>query len=119
MVPHYWARLQIEVNCQLRRGAWYRVLRLLSREVLLDVAGKALTVPRSYVSLSLTTPNRWSVVSPPAPAPRLPSGWESGYAVCPNCRERASLYGSPQSMRCPKCNGLFAVGWGEQIMAAV
>ena len=117
MAPLHWARLHVDVNCHLRRGAWYRVLRLLVRDVVLDVPGKPLTVPRSYLSLSLTPPSRWSVVSRPAAAPRLPSGWEVGYVVCPSCRERAPLNGHPLSMRCRRCNGLFDVAWGEQDMA--
>ncbi len=119
MAPQHWARLLVDENCHLRRGAWYRVLRLLVREVLLDVAGKPLTVPRSYVSLSLTPPSQWSVVPRPAAAARLPSGWEVGYAVCPNCRERAALNGHPLNMRCPRCNGHFDVAWDEQSMTTV
>src|SRR5207253_74620 len=32
-----WARLQVDVNCRVRRGAWYRVADLTSAEARLDV----------------------------------------------------------------------------------
>ncbi len=35
-----WARLKADVKCALRKGAWYRILKLTSTEVVLDVRGK-------------------------------------------------------------------------------
>src|SRR5437773_7655153 len=47
-----WARLKADVQCALRKGAWYRILKLTSTEVVLDVRGKPLSVPRGEVQLS-------------------------------------------------------------------
>jgi hypothetical protein len=105
-----WARLQGDTNLQLRRGAWYRVSRLGAREAVLDVHQTALTVPRALLQISSTRPSRWSVVGKPQLAG---VSRESGdYAVCPNCRNRATLVGHPANIRCPRCNGLFEVDWG-------
>lgn len=119
MPPLHWARLHVDLNCQLRRGAWYRVVRLLPREVVLDVNGKPLTVLRSYLHVTSTPPSRWTVVSRPADALQLPAGWGTEYGVCPGCRERAPLEGRPPSRRCPRCNGLFEVAWDERDLAKV
>src|SRR6266536_5503073 len=35
--PHVWARLRVDTNCALRRGAWYRVLRLTRDQAVLQV----------------------------------------------------------------------------------
>ena len=32
-----WARLQVDVNCGLRRGAWYPVLRITREDAVLEV----------------------------------------------------------------------------------
>ena len=37
-----YARLDTDINCALRRGAWYRVLRLAPLEAVLDVARREL-----------------------------------------------------------------------------
>src|SRR5437879_10578341 len=44
-----WARLKADVKCALRKGAWYRILKLTSTEVVLDVRGKPLSVPRGQL----------------------------------------------------------------------
>ena len=108
-----WARLQADVNCQLRRGAWYRVLKLAPLEVLVDVNRKPLPVPRPFLQIAPTPPRRWTIVPRPKNAPRLPDSWGAGYGVCPSCRNRTQLEGRPSSIRCPRCNGLFEVAWDE------
>ena len=40
-----WARLESDVNCRLRRGAWYRVAGLTSAEATLDVNREQVPVP--------------------------------------------------------------------------
>ena len=75
-----WARLRLTEPGRLRRGAWYRVVRLTAAEAVLDVK-------------------------------RLPMSWGARYGVCPNCRARARLEERATSMRCPKCNGFFDIGW--------
>ena len=107
-----WARLQAEVKCPLRRGAWYRVIRLAAGEVTLDVGRAPLSVTRSLLELRATPPSRWSVVPDPRNAAGLPENL-TDYGVCPSCRNRASLVGHPARMRCPRCNGFFEVAWDE------
>src|SRR5207244_8543364 len=53
-----WGRLQVDVNCALRRGAWYRVARLASLEAILDVKHRPLKVPHYLVQVVSRTPTR-------------------------------------------------------------
>src|SRR2546427_13292763 len=79
-------RLQANVNCQLRRGGWYRVLRLASVEAVLDVNSGPVPVLIPFLEISNTPPRRWTVVPRPAHAVNMPPTWGSEYAVCPSCR---------------------------------
>ena len=108
-----WARLKADVNCGLRRGAWYRVIALTSTEGVVDVKAKRVSVPRSSLEIAMTPPRSWSVVSRPRNAPGLPATWGDKYGVCPSCRTRAPLREDMQSLRCPRCNGLFTITWGN------
>jgi hypothetical protein len=118
MQTFQWARLKEDVKTQLRRGAWYRILKLTSVEATLDVKGKPLVVQRAELQLSPTPGLRWTVVPAPKNAPRFPTTWGPQYAVCPNCRDRARLEGHPVNMRCHRCNGLFDVGWNDPYLAS-
>ena len=111
-----WARLQVNAPLPLRRGAWYRIVKLTSMEATLNVKGKPLPVPRGQLQLSAEPVLQWTVVPAPRSAPRFPSSWGQQYAVCPSCRERAPLLGQPTSMRCLRCNGLFDVAWDEHYL---
>src|SRR5437016_3597204 len=84
-----WARLKADVKSPLRRGAWYRILKLTPADAILDVRGKPVSVRRGDLQLSPTPALRWSVVASPKNSPRFPTSWGPRYAVCPNCRERA------------------------------
>ena len=106
-----WARLNTDVDVKVRRGAWYRILKLGPLEVVLDVRGKQVPVPRPFLEIEPRPPMKWAVVRRPSRAARLPASWGSVYAVCPNCRERAKLEGRPVTLRCVRCNGSFAVAW--------
>ncbi|HEY6783667.1 MAG TPA: hypothetical protein VI159_01880 [Gemmatimonadales bacterium] len=112
-----WARLKVDTPSHLRRGAWYRIVKLTSMEAVLNVKGTPVAVPRGQLQLATEPALRWSVVPAPRATPRFPSSWGPRYAVCPNCRDRAQLIGEPASMRCQKCNGLFAVAWDESYLA--
>src|SRR5256884_3182147 len=102
----------------LRKGAWYRILKLTSTEVVLDVRGKPLSAPRGQLQLSSEPALRWSVVPSPKHTARFPATWGASYAVFPNCRDRAKLEGHPASMRCQRCNGSFEIAWNESSRAA-
>src|SRR5216117_1605051 len=60
-----WGRLQVDVNCQLRRGAWYRVKQLASLNAVLDVNRQLLAVPHYLIEVVSAPPRRWSVVPRP------------------------------------------------------
>jgi hypothetical protein len=106
-----WARVQGDAPLPLRRGAWYRILKLTSMEATLNVRGKPLPVPRGQLQLSSEPVLQWAVVPAPRSSARFPSTWGPRYAVCPSCRERAPLVDHPTSMRCHRCNNLFDVAW--------
>ena len=107
-----WASVRPDTNAHLRRGAWYRVVRLTPMEAVLDVNGRPVSVPRPSLQILPTPPSRWTVVARPQSAGgRLPMSWGPRYGVCPNCRERARLDTHAAAMRCPKCNGYFDIGW--------
>jgi len=108
-----WARVRAEASCELRRGAWYRVLRLTPHEVVLDVNSRPLGVSRSLLYMLPAHPGVWSVVPRPRHAGALPLSWGPRYAVCPSCRDRARLPASAASMRCTKCGGVYEIGWGD------
>ncbi|HEV8304997.1 MAG TPA: hypothetical protein VGQ25_08560 [Gemmatimonadales bacterium] len=108
-----WARVRGDANCNVRRGAWYEVIRLTADEAVLDVNTRSLSVVRSLLQIVPLRPQRWSVVSRPQDAVNVPLSWGSRYAVCPGCRDRAPLKGHPTDLRCSRCNGVFAVAWDD------
>ncbi|MGH7699571.1 MAG: hypothetical protein ACREMJ_03490 [Gemmatimonadales bacterium] len=118
MADVQWARLRTDVQSPLRRGAWYRILKLGAAEATVEVKGKPVTVARTVLEIVPAPRLQWTVVPSPRNAPRFPSSWGPHYAVCPNCRDRAPLGGRPASMRCGRCNGLFDIGWNEPYLAA-
>lgn len=108
-----WARILNDQAAQLRRGAWYRVVRLTPAEAVLDINGRPTSVPRPSIQIVPMPPTRWTVVPRPKNASRMPLTWGARYGVCPNCRERARLELRVVSMRCPRCNGHFDIGWDD------
>jgi len=108
-----WARPHSDVNRGLRRGAWYRVLALTPKDVVVDVNHNARTVPREGVEIVTTPPQRWSVVARPPDAVRVPLDWGDWYALCPTCRNRTPIKGHYSTLRCPRCTGLFQIAWDE------
>ncbi|MGH7700200.1 MAG: hypothetical protein ACREMJ_06755, partial [Gemmatimonadales bacterium] len=80
MVGMQWGRLQADVNCRLRRGAWYRVLRVASLEAVVDVNRKPLPVPRYLLEIISSPPRRWTVVPAPKTARRAAAYLGQAYA---------------------------------------
>lgn len=111
MPQQQWARLKSDLDYRIRRGAWYRILKIGSLEAVLDVQGRPTPIPRPFLEIEWRPPMRWSVVQRPRQAMRLPASWGPVYAVCPNCRNRAPLEGHPARIRCGRCNGHFEVAW--------
>jgi len=89
-------------------------MRLTAIEVVLDVNHHAVNVPRSSLQIVPRPPPHWTLVPRPANSLRVPSSWGARYLVCPNCRERAPLAKPMASLRCPRCNGVFEIGWGDE-----
>lgn len=118
MAAVQWARLQSEVNCSLRRGAWYRVADVTDAEAQLDVNRRRVSVPRAALKIVSNPPTTWSVVTRPRDAKSVPTMWGDKYAVCPACRNRAQLKGAPQGMRCPRCSHMFRVAWEDWFIGA-
>ena len=108
-----WARLQSDVHCRLRRGAWYRVADLTAAEARLDVNRVQVPVPRTSLKIVSAPPQYWTIVVRPRDAKNLPLLWGDKYAVCPGCRNRTPLRGASQSMRCPRCDRTYRVAWEE------
>ncbi len=113
-----WARARPDVDTLLRRGAWYRVLRLTPLEAILDVNGRPVAVAKGSLQMLSAQPTRWTVVPRPHNASaRLPTTWGPRYGVCPKCRERSRLEPRAAAMRCPKCGGFFDIGWDDSFFA--
>ena len=115
-VESAWARLRQDVDCGLRRGAWYRVVQFDRDEVILDMRRAPVAVPRHLVQVTLSRPALWSVVPPPRNATKLPSELGAPYAVCPVCGRRTAINDHPLEMRCTRCYGVFPLGWDERYL---
>jgi hypothetical protein len=114
--PHIWARLRVDVNCALRRGAWYRVLRITRDKAILDVIRDRVPVARKLLQTTFAPPSRWTIVPVPEDASKVPPGWGNRYAVCPACHTRQPIKDFQSDMRCPHCQGLFAIAWDEHYL---
>jgi hypothetical protein len=114
--PRAWARLRVDVNRALRRGGWYRVDRLGRDQVVLDVLGERVSLPRRLFQTRFAQPIRWTVVPRPADAIHVPSDWGTRYLVCPACQARAPVSGFPVERPCPSCHAVFPIGWDEHYL---
>lgn len=112
-----WARLRVDADSDLRRGAWYRVLGITAGNATLSINGKPVLAPREHLELRSSPPRRWTVVLRPTRTARAPEQLRPGYLVCPSCRHRAQL---PQQgirdVRCPRCNVVSEVAWEENYL---
>jgi hypothetical protein len=113
-----WARLQTDLNIEIRRGAWYRIRQLGSLQAIIEVRGQQVEVPAPFLEVSEQPPRRWSVVPLPRDAVRVPPSWGARYAVCPNCRERQQIVGRPRRMRCHRCRREFQIAWKEAVRSS-
>jgi hypothetical protein len=111
--------LQADVNCSLRRGAWYRVRQVNDLEAILEVNRGMQRVPSFLLQVVSTPPRRWTVVRRPKGATRLAALLGPRYVVCPSCRERTPLRttAEPRMLDCDRCRGEFEVAWNEGYLA--
>lgn len=115
-----WARvypaLQRAVSKNLRRGAWYPVVRNeLPDRVSIKMGARTVDVPRRLLEVRRERPLYFSVISRVADRTHVhdPQGLERHYGVCPLCSYRVILRGRPERKRCPRCKHEGDVGWWE------
>src|SRR3989442_14605156 len=84
-----WARLLEDVDCKLRRGAWYRVTHVTGLEAVVGVNRRPLAVPSYAIEILATPPRAWSLVPLPRRASPLAAELGNRYRVGPNCRHPA------------------------------
>jgi Zn finger protein HypA/HybF involved in hydrogenase expression len=108
-----WARLQEDLDCKLRRGAWYRVSHVAGLEAIVDVNRRALAVPSFALEIVSTPPHSWTVVPLRGRGARLAAELAPRYGVCPSCRHRSRLEEQGRSMTCGRCKGRFDIAWDE------
>jgi len=114
-----WARLQTDLNIEIRRGAWYRIRQLGPLQAVIEVRGQEVAVPSPFLEVIEKPPRKWTVVPLPRDAVRVPPSWGDRYAVCPSCRERQQIVGRPRRMTCHRCRGEFQLGWKEALSSVV
>lgn len=108
-----WARVKGDVNCRVRRGAWYRVVQLMTDVAILEVGERSLSVPRELLHIAQVRPRVWSVVRRPYDAVDVPRSWGSRYGVCPACRHRMPLEYDQVVARCERCHASGPIAWRE------
>lgn len=111
-----WARLQTDLNIEIRRGAWYRIRRIGSLQAVIEVRGQQFAVPVAFLEVIDKPPREWTVVPRPRDAVHMPASWGDRYGVCPSCRERQQIVGRPRRMTCSRCRGGFQVGWKDALL---
>jgi len=112
-----WARLQEDVDCKMRRGAWYRVTQVTGLKAIVEVNRQPLAVPSYAIEIVATPPRCWTVVPLPRRASRLATELGPRYGVCPSCRHRARLEQRARAMTCTRCQGRFEIAWDENYLA--
>lgn len=109
-----YARLREDVNLRLRRGAWYRVLKVEGLKAILLVGGRHVLVASALLEIVKRPPPRWTVVTQTADyMRRAPRALAERYGVCPSCGERAPLAHRVRRLRCASCKFEFDVAWDE------
>lgn len=113
-----WARLREDAYCGLRRGAWYKVLFSGPDLVAVEVERERLLVSRHVLEFVEVRPATWTVVLHTRDSVSFPPDRGRRYAVCPNCRHRQVPVGRPHTLRCQRCNWLFAVEWRKPVIVS-
>ena len=118
MPERLYARLREDVNVRLRRGAWYRVLKVEGLKAILEVNGRHVLVASALLEIVKRPPPRWTVVTQgPGGAKKAPAALAERYGVCPSCGERAALAKRVRRLRCDYCKYEFEVAWDEAYLA--
>ena len=118
MTERLYARLRENVNVRLRRGAWYRVLKVQDLDAVLEVNNRPRKVLKALLEIVKRPPPRWTVVErrpdwTQSDSRKAPPDMAERYAVCPSCGDRATLPRRIQKLRCASCKWEFEVAWDE------
>jgi len=117
MAERLYARLCENVNLHIRRGAWYRVLKVEDLHATLEVNKRPVPVAKALLEFVKRPPAKWTVVQQRASwIATPPAGFTSEYGVCPFCTERAPLAPGIRRMDCPSCKSDFEVAWNERYL---
>ena len=112
-----WARSLSSAADLLRRGAWYPILEKAEdgHVVVVEVDKKPVRVSRIDIKVRETAPDSWCVVKRTGVMRPTWGGQKilTEYAVCPHCRERQELDGTPDKMACQRCRQTSPVDWAE------
>lgn len=106
-----WAQVRGDVNCSVRRGAWYQVVRLTPEAAVVEVGQRSVSIPRELVQVTFVRPKEWAVVPRPYDAVDLPISWGSRYGVCPACQQRMPLKREQTALRCARCGESATIDW--------
>jgi hypothetical protein len=102
-----------DINCRVRRGAWYQVVQLTTDVAVLRSGQRSVSVPRELLHIALGRPRRWSVVRRPYDAVDVPRNWGARYGVCPACTHRMPLDYDQMEARCDRCGVTGPIAWRE------
>src|SRR5256884_9693030 len=91
----YWARLKLDGDYPIRRGAWYRVTQFAKENIILELPGTFVTVPGKAVELVGTPPRRWTVVGRPPGGSWRPERVGQHHGVRPGGHRRGPLLAIP------------------------
>lgn len=116
MAERLWGRLQTDLNVQLRRGAWYKVLKIEGLEAVIEVNLRPYPILKALLEISPKPPVRWTVVPVPKHAAKAPAKPGESYGVCPSCTQRAALPRRAERHTCPRCLRDYAVAWDERYL---
>ncbi len=107
MAPLLFARLKADVELEMRRGAWYRVLEHDDLQAVLDVNHQRVGVLKAWLEIQPRPPLQWSIVSSPPGSRKVPRELGQAYVVCPNCRGRSPLPKRGNTLQCRRCREEF------------
>ena len=118
MPERLYARLRENIKVRLRRGAWYKVVRVEGLKAMLEVNGRNVVVATAFLEIVKRPPPRWTVVTQsPEDARKAPRHLTERYGVCPSCGERAGLPSRMRRLRCAYCKFEFEVAWDEAYLS--
>lgn len=108
-----WARIRGDINCRVRRGAWYQIAQLTPDFAVLRFGQRSVSVPRDLLHIAPVRPRRWSVVRRPYDAVDMPRSWGARYGVCPACQHRMPLDYDQIEANCDRCGSQGPIAWRE------